>query len=91
VTNVETANAAPQPPIVVSLAGRVPRKRRFDPRNEAYLRQGEWSFVPVSDLRVAPWQIRRNEPLARAGRTPHVCASPAGTARRPSTCAVAGW
>jgi hypothetical protein len=72
VTSVESAKAALQPPIVASLAGRVPRKRRFDRRNEAYLRQGEWFFVPVANLRAEPWQIRRNEPLARAGGTPHV-------------------
>jgi hypothetical protein len=72
VTSVESAKAALQPPIVASLAGRLPRKRRFDRRNEAYLRQGEWFFVPAPNLRAEPWQIRRNEPLARAGGTPHV-------------------
>jgi hypothetical protein len=72
VRDVETAKAALQPPMVASVAGGLPRKHRFDRRNAAYLRQGEWFFVPVPSLRVEPWQIRRNEPLARAGGTPHV-------------------
>jgi hypothetical protein len=72
VRDVETAKAALQPPIVASVAGRLPRKHRFERRNAAYLRQGEWFFVPVPNLRVEPWQIRLNEPLARAGGTPHV-------------------
>ena len=72
VRDVETAKAALQPPIVASMADRLPRKRRFDRRNEAFLRQGEWFFVPAPNLRVEPWHIRRNEPLARVGGTPHV-------------------
>ena len=46
-----------------------------------FLRQGEWFFVPVPDLRVEPWQIRRNEPLGarRVGRRT-CCARPAGAA-----------
>ena len=72
VRDVETAKAALQPPMVASLAGRMPRKHRFDRRNAAYQRQGEWFFVPVPDLIVDRWQIGRNEPMARAGGTPHV-------------------
>jgi hypothetical protein len=72
VTSVETAKTALQPPAVAELAAGLPRKRRFDRRNEAFLRQGEWFFVPVPELRVQPCLILRDEPLARAGGTPHV-------------------
>jgi hypothetical protein len=72
VTNVETAKAALQPPLVAARARALPRKRRFDRRNEAFVRQGEWFFVPEPRLRVEAWRVLRNEPLARPGGTPHV-------------------
>ena len=70
--NVETAKFALQPPAVAELAAGLPRKHRFDRRNAAYLRQGEWFFVPESALRVPAWMVLRNEPLARVGGTPHM-------------------
>jgi hypothetical protein len=72
VTNVETAKAALQPPLVAARARDLPRKRRFDRRNEAFVRQGEWFFVPEPRLSVEAWRVLRNEPLARPGGTPHV-------------------
>lgn len=45
------------------------RKRR---RNAAYIRQGEWFFVPAPDVRPPPAAVLPNEPLARAGGKPHV-------------------
>jgi len=72
VTNVETAKAALQPTVVAELAAGLPRKHRFARRNEAFLRQGEWFFVPAPYLSVQPWMILHNEPLARVGGTPHV-------------------
>lgn len=45
------------------------RKRR---KTSAYVRQGEWFFMPVPELTVAEWLILHNEPLSRgAGSKPH--------------------
>jgi hypothetical protein len=72
VTGVQAAKAALQPPAVALAAARLRRKRRFDRRNPAYVRQGEWFFVPAPGLRVDELFVRRGEPLARPGGRPHV-------------------
>lgn len=41
-------------------------------RNEAFVRQGEWFFVPVT-FGVSERLVLRNEPIARGGGKPHVC------------------
>ena len=52
---------------------RVKSKRRNRRRNEAFVRQGEWFFVPVPHwARVNEKLILRNEPLRRGGGKPHV-------------------
>lgn len=49
-------------------------KNRFRRRNEAFVRQGEWFFVPDHEIVVPEWLVHRNEPLSRgAGSKPHVC------------------
>jgi hypothetical protein len=72
VTGVETAKAALQPPIVAHVAAGLPRKRRFARRTPAFLRQGEWFFLPEPRLQIAEWLVLYDEPLARPGGTPHV-------------------
>jgi len=48
-------------------------KLRGRRRNPAYVRQGEWFFVPAPDVEVEEWHILRDEPLTRGrGSTPHV-------------------
>ena len=53
-------------------------KNRFERRNEAFVRQGEWFFIPAPELVVNPTfnnPIHKNEPLSRGrGSKPHVCA-----------------
>ena len=44
---------------------------RLRRRTGAYIRQGEWFFVPRPSLRVKPWLVLRNEPLSRGGGKPH--------------------
>jgi hypothetical protein len=45
------------------------RKRR---KTEAYVRQGEWFFLPAPNLQVDESMVVRNEPLSRgAGSKPH--------------------
>lgn len=52
-------------------------KNRFTRRNEAFVRQGEWFFIPLPDL-VRPANfansIYKNEPLSRGfGSKSHIC------------------
>jgi hypothetical protein len=72
VTSVATAMHALQPDVVRDA---VQRQRPRDPnrrRNSAYIRQGEWFFVPLPGLDPPVELILRNEALRRSGGTPHV-------------------
>jgi len=71
VVDVRTAMEALKPqPVIERQAGKAVQGRRRR-RNEAYVRQGEWFFVPVqmSDPKI----IFRNEPIRRGGGKPHKC------------------
>ncbi len=73
-SNVKTAFEALKPPIVQvrQAAVGVPTRHRHRRRNEAYIRQGEWFFVPEPRLSVSPLEVLRNEPLRRGGGKPHM-------------------
>jgi hypothetical protein len=75
VSGVETAFKALQPFDERWVARRLRRqKNRFRRRNEAFVRQGEWFFVPEPNLSVPDWLVLRNEPLSRGtGGKPHTC------------------
>ena len=79
VTNVITAMEALQPAFVREQIEKNIRrpKTRFDRRNEAFVRQGEWFFVPFPELDFKTdftSQIHQNEPITRGfGSKPHVC------------------
>ena len=50
------------------------QKNRFRRRNEAFVRQGEWFFIPESNLVVNEKLVNHNEPISRgAGSKPHMC------------------
>lgn len=53
---------------------RVRTRDRNRRRNAAFVRQGEWFFVPAPELAVAPddWRVLRREPLRRGNGKPHV-------------------
>jgi hypothetical protein len=70
ITNVERAMEALQPMFVRrQVFLKIKRhKNRFERRNEAFTRQGEWFFVPFPEL------VFKTEPLSRgAGSKAHVC------------------
>lgn len=74
-SNVATAMEGLKPQAVRLLQERlkVKPKKRNRRRNEAFIRQGEWFFVPVPDwVRVNENLILRNEPLRRGGGKPHM-------------------
>ena len=77
VSTVKTAFDALKPAAVRQLEHRLgvkPRKRNRR-RNEAFIRQGEWFFVPVpAGTYVDERLVLRNEPIARGGGKPHMCA-----------------
>jgi hypothetical protein len=72
VTGVAAAKAALQPAVVRDSLAVVRPKDRLRRRNAAFVRQGEWFFVPAPSVRVDESAVVRKEPLARAGGTPHI-------------------
>ena len=74
-SNVKTAFAALQPAAVRFELDRqrVKPKKRNRRRNAAFLRQGEWFFVPVADRKFDRRLILKSEPLRRGAGKPHVC------------------
>jgi len=76
VSGVLTAMESLQPPRVrLAVRKNLRRqKNRLRRRNEAFVRQGEWFFIPEPRLVVSEYLVRRNEPLSRgAGSKPHTC------------------
>jgi hypothetical protein len=51
---------------------RVSSGKRYERKNRAFRRQGEWFFVPEPALMVDENLILRNEPLRRGGGKPHM-------------------
>lgn len=79
ISNVVNAMEALQPEIVRGriLKNVLRRKDVLSRRNEAFVRQGEWFFVPVSELPINPSffnPIHKNEPITRGrGSQSHIC------------------
>ncbi len=72
VTDVATAKAALQPELVHDAVSKARPRDRFKRRNSAYVRQGEWFFVPAPALDPPASQVLRNEPLSRGRGQAHV-------------------
>ena len=75
VANVVGAMEALQPPEVRwNVSRRVKRaKNRLRRRNKAFIRQGEWFFIPAPELVVNPKLVLRNEPISRGRGRSHMC------------------
>jgi hypothetical protein len=73
VTTVVQAKEALKPGLVREAQQRrgVKTKHRQRRRNDAFVRQGEWFFVPAPDLEVDPALVLRHEPLSRGNGKPH--------------------
>ena len=74
-TNVQHAKDALKPREVWAsmLRHGVPDKRRDRRRTDAFLRQGEWFFLPRPWLTVEDWLVLKDEPIRRGGGKPHRC------------------
>lgn len=74
VTNVFRAMEALKPPEVLEAQRRqgIKGKQRHARKNAAYVRQGEWFFLPMPKLHVDKKLVFHNEPLSRGnGSKPH--------------------
>jgi hypothetical protein len=76
VRTVRDALEALKPQVVqtAQLASHLRGKERVRRRNAAFLRQGEWFFLPRSQLAVDEHLILRHEPIQRSGSKPHIVA-----------------
>ena len=75
VSTIRTAMEALKPRAVRAMQNRMEvrfqdRNRR---RNEAFVRQGEWFFVPMQHFRPGRAMVLHNEPIRRGNGKPHVC------------------
>ena len=75
VSNVVNAMHALQPVFVKgAVHRRVKRaKDRLRRKNKAFVRQGEWFFVPVQNPIINPKFVLHNERLSRGRGKPHMC------------------
>jgi hypothetical protein len=72
VTGVVSAKDALQPEAVRAAVARVRPRDRFRRKNVAYVRQGEWFFLPQWTLVVDERNVLRDEPLSRGRGKDHV-------------------
>lgn len=72
VSDVQAAKAALRPELVREAIERMRPKDAFRPRNPAYVRQGEWFFVPAPEVDPPVTLVRFDEPLSRGRGRLHV-------------------
>ena len=76
VRDVHTAKEALKPTVVKASQEAVGLKRKHMGKRKtlAYLRQGEWFFVPMPDYFNPPAdRVLKDEPVQRSGSKPHTC------------------
>jgi hypothetical protein len=75
VRSVQSAKDALKPKAVWDAlrAHNVPAEHRDRRRTAAFIRQGEWFFIPRPHLKVARAAILHNEPIRRGAGKPHLC------------------
>jgi hypothetical protein len=73
--NVQDARDALKPAEVWDAIRRfgVSGKDRDNRRTAAFIRQGEWFFIPDRRLQVDPMKVLKNEPIRRGAGKPHLC------------------
>jgi hypothetical protein len=72
VSGIAQAMVALQPESVRAAVAQKKPKDPFDRKNTAFLRQGEWFFVPTPGLDVDPSTVLRDEPITRGRGNPHL-------------------
>ena len=74
-SNVQAAKEALKPDrVLISQSfAKVKTKNRRKRRNAAYIRQGEWFFIPDYSMDPNPLLVLQNEPISRGrGSSPHI-------------------
>ena len=73
-TSVRAAKDALKPAVVRAQESNqhVRSQDRNRRHNTAFIRQGEWFFLPDEQVRVPEWLILRHEPIQRSGGKPHM-------------------
>jgi hypothetical protein len=75
VRNVQDAKDALKPEAVWEAMREfgVPMDQRDHRRTEAFVRQGEWFFIPRPNAPIDLTRVLRNEPIRRGAGKPHMC------------------
>lgn len=75
VSSVVTAKEALKPDAVRSRerGKKGNRQKRLRRKTEVFIRQGEWFFIPVPEVRVNEKLILTHEPIRRGSGKPHMC------------------
>jgi hypothetical protein len=73
VSTVEAAKETLKPQLVLDSQGihGVKRRYRNKRKNDGFIRQGEWFFIPRPELQVSDSLVLKNEPLSRGQGKPH--------------------
>ena len=74
VSTVATAMDALKPAMVRAAETHraLPKRTRYRRRNAAFVRQGEWFFVPAPEVVIPANQVLKHEPLQRGRGKPHM-------------------
>jgi hypothetical protein len=72
VSNIAGAMEALKPAQIIGAQKHLKRKYKNKRKNAAFLRQGEWFFIPAPDISPDPWLIIRNEPIRRGNGSAHM-------------------
>lgn len=71
--DVHSAKESLKPDVVKSTERRK-RRKKHNRRNDVFMRQGEWFFIPCRHAQIDQDRVERNAPLLRGvGSKPHVC------------------
>lgn len=75
VSTVITAKEALKPDLVrhIERGKRGKRTKLHRRKTEAFIRQGEWFFIPSPGIHPKPALVLKNEPLRRGRGKPHMC------------------
>jgi len=72
VGGIAQAMVALQPESVRAAVAQKQPEDPFERKNTAYVRQGEWFFIPAAGLDVDPDAVLRDEPITRGRGNPHI-------------------
>ena len=61
-----------KPAQIIGVQKHLKAKNRNKRKNAAFLRQGEWFFIPAPDIVTDPMLIIKNEPIRRGNGSPHM-------------------